>query len=66
MKKSYGGYETFKLIFKDGTYKTYYCRKDELLDWISVRDYKNGVYVEIMNRGSDKVQHRPIKLEDLK
>lgn len=58
--------ETFELVMKNGESKFYFATKDTLLDYISVRDYRNAEYVKICNKGNDLVKHKIIKLEDLK
>lgn len=58
--------ETFELVMNEGASKFYYTTKEELLDCISVRDFRNGKYIRIVNKGNDKVNHRIINLEDLK
>lgn len=59
-------YETYQLIFKNGTVKNIWSTKDGILDNMTARDYLNLDHIEIINKGYDKVKHRPIKKEDLK
>ena len=57
--------ETWKLNFADGTYLYMYCKKSELLDEMTARQYVNLISAEILNKGDDKVNHRPVTKEEL-
>lgn len=57
--------ETWKLNYSDGTSTHVYCKKNELLDHITARQYVNLISVEIMNRGDDKADHKPVSKEQL-
>lgn len=59
-------WQTFKVVMKDGSYKPYFATIENLLDYLTVRDYRNADHIEILNREDDLVKHRIIKLEDLK
>ncbi len=59
-------YETFKVVMKDGSYVPYFCKKEELLNYMTVRHYRDCDHIEIWNRDSDKTKHRIIRKEDLK
>ena len=52
--------QTWKVYFKDGTYTYLYCKKEQILDNITARQYLNMDRAEILNRGDDTVNHKPI------
>lgn len=55
--------ETFTAYFTDGTKKHFYCKKNEILDYMSVNEYLKLDHIEILNRADDKVQHRPFTIK---
>ena len=57
--------ETFILTLKDGHTKYIYCKKSELLDYISVNDYRNTEKIEILNRATDTTKHKIIDVNSL-
>lgn len=57
--------ETFILTLKDGHKKNIYCKKSELLDYISVNDYRNTEKIEILNRAADTTKHKIIDVNSL-
>lgn len=57
--------ETYKVNLTTGKTFFIYCKRDEILDNITGRDFVNLVSVEVFNRSCDKVNHRPILKEQL-
>ena len=55
--------ETFTAYFTDGTKKHFYCKKSEILDYMSVNEYLKLDHIEVLNRASDNVKHRPFTVE---
>ena len=59
------GMQTWKINFEDGTCRYDYCKKSEILDNITAREFFKIVSVEMINKGDDKVSHRPLTREQL-
>ena len=57
--------ETFILTLKDGRTQYIYCKKSELLDYISVNDYRNAEKIEFLNRPTDTTKHKIIYVNNL-
>lgn len=62
MKYSSQRYETYAIHFTDGTSKCVYCRKIDLEDEISIAEYRKLDYIQQLNKGDDKVNHRPFTI----
>jgi len=43
----------------------YYCEKDKLIEHITLKHQLDGEQIHILNKGEDKVAHRPITIEEL-
>lgn len=54
--------ETFVLHYKDGTKECYWCKKQDLEKWITIDMYRRLDYITILNRESDKTNHRPFRI----
>lgn len=50
--------ETFKIVFKDGTFVYFYCKKNEIEEEMTVAQFRKLDHIEYLNRGEDKVNHR--------
>jgi hypothetical protein len=57
--------ETFIAKFKNKPSKLIYCKKSELANYLTLSDFIDLKCIEIMNKGSDEVEHRPITPEQL-
>lgn len=53
---------TFKAIYKDGTEELFYCKKNEIENYMTVANYRKLCHIEYVNREDDKVAHRPFKI----
>ena len=58
-------YQSWKLTFTDGSTIVAYCKKSEILDNITARQFIKLLSIEVINRPSDTTKHRPINKEDL-
>ena len=56
-------YETFIARFNDGTEKSICCKKCELKDYLTIREFEKLVDIHILNRANDKTKHKPFTLE---
>lgn len=56
---------TWIAYYTDGATQYFYCAKDEILDFMSVRSFMELDRVEMVNRPDDNVKHRPLTKEDL-
>lgn len=58
--------ETFIAISKYGkVLETYYCKKEELVNLITIKIWNELNYIKIMNRADDKTNHNPITKRQL-
>ena len=55
--------ETFIVYFTDGTKKPIYCRKNEIEQYLTIAEYKRLECIKQLNRGNDKVNHRPFTIK---
>lgn len=58
-------YQTWKCNFNDGMNVCFWCKKSEILDNLTARQFVKLVSVEIINRYDDKTQHKALSKEDL-
>lgn len=56
---------TWTAYYTDGTTEYFYCKKSEILDYMSVRNFVKLDRVEVMNSADDKVNHRPVNKAEL-
>lgn len=58
--------QTFQTIDKEGKIiNTYYCKKEELINYISIAEFLKTAYIQRVNRINDDTKHRLIKKEEL-
>ncbi len=55
--------ETFIARFNDGTEKAIYCKKSELKDYMTVREFEKLVDICILNKANDNTKHKTFTLE---
>lgn len=55
--------ETFVVYFTDGTTKPFYCKKNEVEQYITIAEYRKLDHIEQLNRGTDKVNHRSFTIK---
>ena len=59
-------YENQTLGRKEIETKYVYCTNQGLVKNITLYEYEHLISITIMNKGNDKINHRPITKEDLK
>jgi len=56
---------TFRAVNIDGSAQFYYCAQKEIKNYMTVAEYQELKYVEILNAKNDKVKHRKISKEEM-
>lgn len=57
---------TYQAINDDASKgKIYYCKKNEIINYLTVADYRKLLFLEVVNSKSDKVKHKIITREEL-
>lgn len=51
-------YKTFILELKDGTKKPFYCKKNELENYMTIKEYKEQARIYILPTGDDTTPHK--------
>ncbi len=54
--------ETFVIYFTDNTKKCIWCRKNEIEQYVTVAELRKLDHIQQLNRGDDKVNHRPFTI----
>ena len=58
--------QTFKAISKEGkVLETYYCKKEELVNLMTVKIWSQLNYIKIENKADDTTEHKPITKRQL-
>ena len=58
--KKYAQYKTFVAHYSDGTEEWFYCKKEQIVEFMSAKHFAMLDHMEIINAGGDNVKHRPI------
>lgn len=56
---------TWKAYYTDGKWEFFYCKKNEIFDYMSVRNFAKLDRVEIVNNAYDSTKHRAVTKEQL-
>ena len=55
--------ETFVLNYKDGSKDLIFCKKEDIEKYITIEQYRKLINITILNKGYDKVNHRPFTIK---